>query len=177
MQGNIVRIKQLQKMIAEREELLQDETAIALLGEDGVEAIKHFIKLYKEKLDKLSNASSEHYEYHKYYGVRSRVYDNGRVTCQLTNIEFYCKPINLSFVKSDYDLHFDWFDTYEQAWMFACQITCKHPRDMIDLLVERERYKQRIILTNFITVIMPLLIVIIMKLIIQIMIYTILIII
>ncbi len=42
-------------MIKEREELLKDEMARAMLGDDGIEAIQHFIDHYKAKIKELKN--------------------------------------------------------------------------------------------------------------------------
>ncbi|MCT4541977.1 MAG: hypothetical protein N4A63_00370 [Vallitalea sp.] len=53
MQGVNERIKDLQDMITNAEELLEDEMARIMLGDDGIEAIEYMIKHYQDKIQEL----------------------------------------------------------------------------------------------------------------------------
>ncbi|MCT4542185.1 MAG: hypothetical protein N4A63_01440 [Vallitalea sp.] len=55
MQGVNKRIKDLQDMITNAEELLEDEMARIMLGDDGIESIEYMINNYKYKIKELQN--------------------------------------------------------------------------------------------------------------------------
>jgi hypothetical protein len=50
MQSELKRINELQGMISNCEDILNDEMAQIMLGDDGIEIIKYLINHYKEKI-------------------------------------------------------------------------------------------------------------------------------
>lgn len=51
----------------------------------------------------------------EYYLVKSTFYDNGKIKTSMHIEPYDKKPENYSSNTEEYDIHYDWFDKYEDA--------------------------------------------------------------